>query len=421
MLLLQRHGDGVKDIAFEVENIEAVYSRAKANGGIIISPLSEVHDDKGFIKQFAIQSYGDTTHTIVQCRNDNQKTFQGLFLPGYNDIVIDDKNNGKLQDPLNMILKPVKFSHIDHCVGNQSWGNMEKTCKFYENVLGFHRFWSVDDKQIFTENSALKSIVMASPGDESIKMPINEPAKGLRRSQVEEFIEYYEGAGVQHIALLTHDIVKTVDSLKTRGVEFINVPATYYQDIRKQLFDNGLLSEAKDTTQDNKTNVIRSHNGFIDTVPSSKLIDKDNLIMIDTLNDRQKDTDNPENRENNGNFSNLVTTKNRDVDANTKVNYHSNQCCTKQSESFASTDKSKTPGCYCYKIQESIKEIENLNLLIDFDENGYLLQIFTKPLTNRPTIFLEIIQRMNHNGFGVGNFRSLFEAIERGQVLRGNL
>lgn len=284
---------------------------------------------------------------------------------------------------------------------------METTCQFYEKVLGFHRFWSVDDKQVFTKQSALKSIVMASPGNESIKMPINEPAKGAGKSQVEEFVEFYDGAGVQHIALLTNNIIETVGNLRKRGVEFIDVPATYYQDIRKRLIDNGILSEIDKTARDIDFNVIGSHH-CINPVSDTK-----EHILVDSngnLNGNIQAADNPETTKKEGYKKNF---SNNEFD-------HPNECCT---EFFVSpiADKPKTTGCYCYTIHESIKEIEELNLLIDFDENGYLLQIFTKPLTDRPTIFLEIIQRMNHDGFGVGNFRSLFEAIERDQILRGNI
>ncbi|KAF2403332.1 Glyoxalase/Bleomycin resistance protein/Dihydroxybiphenyl dioxygenase [Trichodelitschia bisporula] len=201
---------------------------------------------------------------------------------------------------------------IDHCVGNQDWGQMEEACDYYEKCLGFHRFWSVDDNDICTEFSALKSVVMASP-DECVKMPINEPAHGVKKSQIEEYVDFYNGAGVQHIALRTPDIISTVSAMRARGVDFISVPDTYYATMRARL----------------KTSAVR--------------------------------------------------------------------------------------------LVEDMDEIQRLNILIDFDEGGYLLQLFTKPLLDRPTVFVEIIQRNNFDGFGAGNFKSLFEAIEREQARRGNL
>lgn len=188
------------------------------------------------------------------------------------------------------------------------------TISSYENALGFHRFWSVDDKDICTEFSALKSVVMASP-NELVKMPINEPAHGLKKSQIEEYVDFYGGPGVQHIALRTNDIITSVTNLKRRGVEFISIPPAYYTAMRERLGKGGLK----------------------------------------------------------------------------------------------------------FKLEEDFKEIERLGILIDFDENGYLLQLFTRPLMDRPTVFIEIIQRRNFAGFGAGNFKSLFEAIEREQAERGNL
>jgi 4-hydroxyphenylpyruvate dioxygenase len=197
-------------------------------------------------------------------------------------------------------------------VGNQDWDEMEAACEYYEKTLGFHRFWSVDDKDISTEFSALKSVVMASP-DERIKMPINEPAKGKRKSQIEEYVDFYDGAGVQHIALRTNDIITTVTNLRERGIEFIKVPDTYYASMSKRLANAGM------------------------------------------------------------------------------------------------------------KLDEDFAALKDLGILIDFDEGGYLLQLFTKHLMDRPTVFIEIIQRNNFSGFGAGNFKALFEAIEREQMARGNL
>jgi 4-hydroxyphenylpyruvate dioxygenase len=208
----------------------------------------------------------------------------------------------------------VPLARIDHCVGNQSWNEMVSACAFYEQCLSFHRFWSVDDAQISTEFSALNSIVMASPNN-LVKMPINEPAPGKKKSQIEEYVTFNSGAGVQHIALLTRDIIASVSALRARGVEFINVPPTYYDTMRQRL----------------------------------------------------------------------------------------------------KTEKRN------WELAEDFATLQRLNILIDYDEGGYLLQLFTKPLMDRPTVFIEIIQRNEFEGFGAGNFKSLFEAIEREQAERGNL
>lgn len=215
-------------------------------------------------------------------------------------------------DPLLKFLPPTKLDFIDHCVGNQPDLQMESVAKWYEQVLQFHRFWSVDDSQIHTEYSALRSIVVTNY-EETIKMPINEPAPGKKKSQIEEFVEYYGGAGVQHIALNTQDIVGAIQNLRARGQEFLTIPDTYYDMLRQRLKESGL------------------------------------------------------------------------------------------------------------KIKEDLDVLQKLKILIDYDENGYLLQIFTKNMQDRPTLFLEVIQRHNHQGFGAGNFKALFEAIELEQEKRGNL
>lgn len=296
-----KHGDAVKDVAFSVDNVKDVFNSAIENGATPIQSVQKSSDKFGSIITAKINTYGDTTHTLIQ--RDN---YSGIFLPGY---VETQKTDG---DVINKLLDPIYLDVIDHCVGNQDWDQMESACEYYEKTLGFHRFWSVDDKDIHTEYSALKSIVMASP-DERIKMPINEPAVGKKKSQIEEFVTYYEGSGVQHIALKTENILHTVKKMKERGVEFIKVPETYYDDMKERL------------------------------------------------------------------------------------------------------GKSKL------QLNEKFKDIQDLDILIDFDERGYLLQLFTKPLMDRPTVFIEIIQRNNFDGFGAGNFKSLFEAIEREQEKRGNL
>ncbi|KAL4922289.1 Glyoxalase/Bleomycin resistance protein/Dihydroxybiphenyl dioxygenase [Aspergillus aurantiobrunneus] len=297
---LEQHGDGVKDVAFEVDSVDAVFGAAVANGAKAVEGPKTLADEHGRVTMATIQTYGQTTHTLIE-----KGAYRGVFLPGY-------RAESGSEDPVASLLPGVLLKRIDHCVGNQDWDEMDKICKYYEKALGFHRFWSVDDKDICTEFSALKSIVMSSP-NEVIKMPINEPAKGKKQSQIEEYVDFYNGAGVQHIALLTDDIIRDITNLKARGVEFIKVPDTYYEDIKIRLKKTGL------------------------------------------------------------------------------------------------------------KLHEDFETIRALDILIDFDENGYLLQLFTKHLMDRPTVFIEIIQRHNFSGFGAGNFKSLFEAIEREQALRGNL
>jgi len=299
---LERHGDAVKDVAFEVDNVEAVYSRAVEGGAVSVRPpkVSRDKQHKGEVTTAVIRTYGDTTHTLISRNN-----YSGPFLPGFVT---------KSAPPSSVTLPDIQLARIDHCVGNQSWNEMVSACAFYEQCLSFHRFWSVDDSEICTEFSALNSIVMASSNN-MVKMPINEPAVGKKKSQIEEYVTFNSGAGVQHIALLTKDIISTVSALRARGVEFINVPESYYDTMRQRL-----------------------------------------------------------------------KTEKRD-----------------------------------WELKEDLDTIQSLNILIDYDEGGYLLQLFTKPLMDRPTVFIEIIQRNKFEGFGAGNFKSLFEAIEREQAKRGNL
>ena len=289
-----------QDVAFEVDNVDAIYAAAVSSGAAIVSAPHDISDTYGSVRLATIRTYGDTTHTLIQKNN-----YAGIFLPGY-------RPESTSADPLQKYLPQVKLEAIDHCVGNQDWDEMESACEYYEKVLGFHRFWSVDDKDICTEYSALKSIVMSSPND-VVKMPINEPAKGKKQSQIEEYVDFYGGPGVQHIALRTDNIVRDITNLKARGVEFIKVPETYYNSMKMRLKKSGL------------------------------------------------------------------------------------------------------------KLNEDFEVLKSLDILIDFDEGGYLLQLFTKHLMDRPTVFIEIIQRNNFDGFGAGNFKSLFEAIEREQDARGNL
>ncbi|KAG0056235.1 hypothetical protein BGZ83_005967 [Gryganskiella cystojenkinii] len=295
---LALHGDGVKDVAFTVDDVKTIYDRAIEKGAKSIRAPHEEKDEHGSVWLATIATYGDTEHTFVQ-----RSGYKGLFLPGF---VLP-----RSKDPLEEILPAVGLNYIDHCVGNQPDGEMLQACEMYEQQLGFHRFWSVDDSQIHTEYSALRSIVMADP-TEKVKMPINEPASGKKKSQITEYCEYYGGAGVQHIALNTKDVITAVSNLRARGMEFLSVPSSYYENLRLRL-------------QGSAT-----------------------------------------------------------------------------------------------KIAEDLDVIQSLNILVDYDESGYLLQIFTKPVQDRPTVFIEIIQRRGHEGFGAGNFKALFEAIEREQELRGN-
>ncbi len=296
---LIEHGDGVKDIAITVENTRAVYAYAIEHGAISVEEPKEVTDEDGTVVTAVIKTYGDTTHTFIQ-----RDGYKGIFLPGF--------KKHHLTDPLNTILPPVKFEKVDHIVGNQPDKEMEPAVQYYEKTLAFHRFWSVDDSIMHTDYSALRSIVVTD-FDENIKMPINEPANGKRKSQIQEYVDYYHGAGAQHIALKTNDIIATVEAMRMRGVEFLTIPDTYYDRIRKNLPDMTV------------------------------------------------------------------------------------------------------------KVSEDLDILQKNKILLDYDEKGYLLQIFTKPVEDRPTLFFEVIQRRNHEGFGAGNFKSLFVSIEEEQAKRGNL
>ncbi|KAL8290381.1 hypothetical protein RQP46_002639 [Phenoliferia psychrophenolica] len=293
------HGDAVKDVAFRVDDAFGVYEAAVANGAKSVRAPWIEQDKDGFVRMAIIRTFGDTTHTLVE-----RQGYTGAFLPGFKDV-------SREIDPICAFLPDPNLQWIDHCVGNQDWGGMEGACVFYEKALGFPRFWSADDN-ISSKFSALRSTVMASE-NEKVKMPINEPAEGVRKSQIEEYVNFNGSAGIQHIALRTTDIITAVKALRARGVEFISVPPQYYIDMRVKLASSSV------------------------------------------------------------------------------------------------------------QLEEDLVTIEKLNILVDFDEDGYLLQIFTKNCMDRPTVFLEIIQRHDFEGFGAGNFKSLFEAIERDQAERGNL
>lgn len=296
---LVKHGDGVKDVAFEVEDLPAIFKRAVGRGALVVKEPWEESDENGTVKFAQVQTYGDTTHTLI-----DKSMYKGLFLPGYQPT--------KFKDPLSDMLPAIGLNFIDHIVGNQPEEEMVPVSDWYEKNLMFHRFWSIDDSQLHTEYSALRSTVVTNY-EETIKMPINEPAPGKRKSQIQEFVDFYGGAGVQHIAMQSDDIISTVSKLRERGMMFLDIPDTYYKNLRERL---------------------------------------------------------------------------------------------------------KKSKC---KVKENLDTIQKLKILIDYDENGYLLQVFTKIMQDRPTLFLEVIQRNNHQGFGAGNFKSLFEAIEIDQAARGNM
>jgi 4-hydroxyphenylpyruvate dioxygenase len=285
------HGDGVKVIALRVEDAEQAWIETTKRGGKNYLEPIHLSDAWGEVTLSGIYTYGETAHVFVQ-----RNRYQGPFLPGYQPW----------KSACNP--KPTGLQFVDHCVGNVGWNQMEPWVSFYENVMGFRNILSFDDNDISTEYSALMSKVMAS-GNGFIKFPINEPAGGKKKSQVEEYLEFYNGEGVQHIALSSQDIVRTVSELVNRGVEFLQVPASYYADLKARVGE----------------------------------------------------------------------------------------------------------------IDEDIEPLKQLGILVDRDEEGYLLQIFSKPVEDRPTLFFEIIQRKGAKSFGKGNFKALFEAIEREQAARGNL
>ncbi|MEZ4584925.1 MAG: 4-hydroxyphenylpyruvate dioxygenase [Gemmatimonadales bacterium] len=285
------HGDGVRDLAFWVDDARKAFDVAIERGAKPVHEPRVTRDDHGEVVTAAIHTYGDTIHSIVERRN-----YDGLFRPGFVPI----------SSELATVSTGLKY--VDHCVGNVELGKMNEWVGFYERVLGFFNLLSFDDKDISTEYSALMSKVMSN-GNGRIKFPINEPASGRKKSQIEEYLDFYRGAGVQHIALATDDILSTVRALRSRGVEFLSIPPSYY----------------------------------------------------DTVLDRVGD------------------------------------------------------------IDEDIRALRDLGILIDRDDEGYLLQLFTKPVQDRPTLFYEIIQRKGAKSFGKGNFKALFESIEREQALRGNL
>jgi len=289
---IYKHGDGVKILALWVDDAYKAYEDTVARGAKVYMEPKTTTDEHGEVRMSGIYTYGETVHLFVE-----RKNYNGIFLPGYKEW----KSNYNPKD--------AGLLYVDHCVGNVGWNRMNPTIKWYEDVMGFVNILSFDDKQINTEYSALMSKVMSN-GNGYVKFPINEPAEGKKKSQIEEYLDYYEGEGVQHIAIATNDIIATVRDLKSRGVEFLDAPPNaYYEDLINRVG----------------------------------------------------------------------------------------------------------------KIDEDIAPLQELGILVDCDEEGYLLQLFTKPVEDRPTLFFEIIQRKGAQSFGAGNFKALFESIEREQAKRGNL
>ncbi len=291
-----KHGDGVKVIALWVDDARKSYEETTSRGAKSFMEPTVETDEFGEVVRSGIYTYGETVHMFVE-----RKNYNGTFMPGFREWKSE-------YNP-----EPVGLKYIDHMVGNVGWGQMNTWVKWYEDVMGFENFLSFDDKQIHTEYSALMSKVMSN-GNGRIKFPINEPAEGKKKSQIEEYLDFYEGAGVQHIAVATDDIISTVSSLRARGVEFLSTPPeAYYEAVPERLHEHD------------------------------------------------------------------------------------------------------------HQLKEDIETLKRLGIMIDADEEGYLLQIFTKPVEDRTTLFFEIIQRMGAKGFGAGNFKALFESIEREQANRGTL
>jgi len=285
------HGDHVHSIALWVDDARQAWRETTQRGALSVAEPYEMKDQHGSAVVASIEAYGDTIHTFVE-----RGKYSGPFLPGYRAVENDH------------VARPVGLLHIDHMVGNVGWNQMNEWVDFYAKVMGFSLYQHFDDNDISTEYSALMSKVMAN-GNGYVKFPINEPAEGKRKSQIEEFLDFFPGPGVQHIALATHDILYTVSKLREQGIEFLRVPHTYYAELQERVG----------------------------------------------------------------------------------------------------------------KIDEPIDKLEELGILVDRDNEGYMLQIFTRPVEDRPTLFFEIIQRKGSRSFGKGNFKALFEAIEREQQLRGNL
>ncbi len=288
---IYKHGDGVKAIALNVDDANSAWEETTKRGAKSYMDPVTLNDETGKIVMSGIHIYGDSVHLFIE-----RKNYTGVFMPGYRELKSDYKPAA------------TGLLYVDHCVGNVGWNQMNPWVKFYEDVMGFKNILTFDDKDISTEYSALMSKVMSN-GNGFVKFPINEPAEGKKKSQVEEYLDFYDGEGVQHVAIATNNIIETVTDLQKRGIEFLKIPASYYAEV---------------------------------------------LVRVG-------------------------------------------------------------------HIDEDLKPLSDLGILIDRDDEGYLLQIFSKPVQDRPTLFFEIIQRKGAKSFGKGNFKALFEAIEREQAERGNL
>jgi 4-hydroxyphenylpyruvate dioxygenase len=289
---IQLHGDGVQNIALWVDDAESAWRETTSRGARGVQEPITLEDEHGTVRLCSIAAYGDTLHTFVERNN-----YSGVFLPGFAPAAPED-----------VVARPTGLKHIDHMVGNVGWNQMNEWVEFYRTVMGFQLWKHFDDSDISTEYSALMSKVMSN-GNGRVKFPINEPAEGRRKSQIEEYLEYYNGPGVQHIAMATDDIIDTVSKLRSQGIEFLRVPTTYYEELEGRVG----------------------------------------------------------------------------------------------------------------RIDEPLDRLADLGILVDRDDEGYMLQIFTRPVEDRPTLFYEVIQRKGSRSFGKGNFKALFQAIEREQDLRGNL
>jgi 4-hydroxyphenylpyruvate dioxygenase len=288
---VHKHGDGVRAIALWVDDAADAWRETTSRGARSVNQPAELSDEHGRVTMASIAAYGDTLHTFVE-----RKDYHGTFLPGYQPM------------PEDLVARPVGLQHIDHIVGNVGWHAMNEWVDFYSHVMGFSLYQHFDDNDISTEYSALMSKVMANATG-YVKFPINEPAEGRRKSQIEEYLDFYNGPGVQHMALATNDILSTVEKMQQQGVNFLTIPHSYYTQLQDRVG----------------------------------------------------------------------------------------------------------------KIDEPLEELEHLGILVDRDNEGYMLQIFTRPVEDRPTVFFEVIQRKGSRSFGKGNFKALFEAIEREQATRGNL
>ncbi|CAK7905612.1 hypothetical protein CAAN1_29S00782 [[Candida] anglica] len=321
---ISKHGDGVLDVSFLVVDVVKSFEKAISAGAVMIEEPHTETDKSGSVKIAIIGVPNtDIQHTMIQ-----NLDYKGNYLPGYQDTEVEEEDGEEMKGHNGFNFKyllenlpSVDLVELDHCVENYTWDGMMKHAIFYANAFGFHKYWSVDESEVFTGNTSLKSIVMASSNGK-VKIPINEPGEGKLRGQIEEFYDFHEGPGIQHIALRTHDIISTIKSLVIRGVQFNDMSDAYYENLKNRMNTDGV------------------------------------------------------------------------------------------------------------KIHESLSELKKLNILVDYDPStrnkhtkycNYILQIFSKPLSDRPTLFIEIIQRRHHNGFGKGTFKGLFETIEAQQKLRGTL